>query len=273
MGLLDDAIREHLDLKRRRGADPAEVERAEREALGPVRRGPEEPAQAELPAESAAANDRQQEPEWHEPFGAPEDHHDPFADERGAGPFAEHDPFADEHGAGPAIEHDPFAAEPGAGSALAPEHPEPEFDATPDEPEPLALEQQPRRRGFLRRKQQPPPPPTEHDDHADYLDDDDPFAEPEADVQLHGAVRATPDPADAAPPAARPHPPAAPPERPAELAGGETVEYEVEDAFKAERDVQAEDVLEETPEFLQDTPDHDRLWFEQRPPRDFDFEG
>ena len=41
MGLLDDAIREHLDLKRRRGADPAEVERAEREALGPVRRGPE----------------------------------------------------------------------------------------------------------------------------------------------------------------------------------------------------------------------------------------
>ena len=40
MGLLDDAIREHLDLKRRRGADPTEIERAEREALGPVRRGP-----------------------------------------------------------------------------------------------------------------------------------------------------------------------------------------------------------------------------------------
>jgi hypothetical protein len=31
-------------------------------------------------------------------------------------------------------------------------------------------------------------------------------------------------------------------------------------------------VLEETPEFLQDTPDHDRLWFEQRPPRDFHFD-
>ena len=38
MGLLDDAIRDHLDLKRRHGADPAELERAEREALGPVRR-------------------------------------------------------------------------------------------------------------------------------------------------------------------------------------------------------------------------------------------
>ncbi len=32
-------------------------------------------------------------------------------------------------------------------------------------------------------------------------------------------------------------------------------------------------MLEETPEFLQDTPEHDRLWFEQRPPRDFDFDG
>ena len=32
-----------------------------------------------------------------------------------------------------------------------------------------------------------------------------------------------------------------------------------------------EDVLEETPEFLQDAPEHDRLWFEQKPPRDFDF--
>jgi hypothetical protein len=31
------------------------------------------------------------------------------------------------------------------------------------------------------------------------------------------------------------------------------------------------DVLEDTPEFLEETPEHDRLWFEQRPPRDFDF--
>ena len=31
------------------------------------------------------------------------------------------------------------------------------------------------------------------------------------------------------------------------------------------------DELEETPEFLQETPEHDRLWFEQKPPKDFDF--
>ncbi|MGZ6617991.1 MAG: hypothetical protein ACXVFQ_26645, partial [Solirubrobacteraceae bacterium] len=59
MGLLDDAIREHLDLKRRRGADPAEIERAEREALGPVRRAPE-PQEAEEPelAQSMPYDDR-----------------------------------------------------------------------------------------------------------------------------------------------------------------------------------------------------------------------
>ena len=62
-----------------------------------------------------------------------------------------------------------------------------------------------------------------------------------------------------------------------------TVEYDVEEALGPERAwhdepaepapaQEGEDVLEETPEFLQDTPDHDRLWFEQRPPRDFDFD-
>jgi hypothetical protein len=36
MGLLDDAIRDHLELKRLRGADPGEVAREQREALDPV---------------------------------------------------------------------------------------------------------------------------------------------------------------------------------------------------------------------------------------------
>ena len=42
MGILDDAIREHLELKRRRCADPTEIDRLEREALGPVRRAQRE---------------------------------------------------------------------------------------------------------------------------------------------------------------------------------------------------------------------------------------
>jgi hypothetical protein len=36
MGLLDDAIRDHLELKRLRGADPGEVAREQEEALTPV---------------------------------------------------------------------------------------------------------------------------------------------------------------------------------------------------------------------------------------------
>jgi hypothetical protein len=78
---------------------------------------------------------------------------------------------------------------------------------------------------------------------------------------------------DAPPPVAAPRPP----EPADEDKLGDTAEYNVEESFAAEPPAPAEppagDVLEETPEFLQDTPDHDRLWFEQRPPRDFDFDG
>ncbi len=77
MGLLDDAIREHLELKRARGADLEEVARQEDEALGDPRSGefvrpegtpepvadepaaapPEAaPVEAELPPEPPAAS-------------------------------------------------------------------------------------------------------------------------------------------------------------------------------------------------------------------------
>jgi hypothetical protein len=38
MGLLDDAIRQHLELKRRHGADPSDVAKLEQEAFGPIER-------------------------------------------------------------------------------------------------------------------------------------------------------------------------------------------------------------------------------------------
>jgi len=47
MGLLDDAIREHLELKRRSGADPGEVARQQREALAPVGGGEAAPLDGE----------------------------------------------------------------------------------------------------------------------------------------------------------------------------------------------------------------------------------
>lgn len=60
MGTLDEAIREHLDLKRRRGADPAEVARQERDALGSVRRdaGPDATAAPPDTDELDAAGER-----------------------------------------------------------------------------------------------------------------------------------------------------------------------------------------------------------------------
>ncbi len=139
MGLLDDAIREHLELKRAHGADPTEVEAQEREALGA-------PRQAEF--------------------------------------------------ASPAGEQD----EPPPAGADAPAEPDPE------------------------------PAPAEQ--------------EPEAQAE-DAWFEAEPD----------------------EVPASETLEHP-EPAAEPE----ADDVLEETPEFLQETPEHDRLWFEQRPPRDFDWD-
>ena len=56
MGLLDDAIREHLELRRRHGADPSEVVSKEHEALGPAvpRSANEVPADADDDARFAA---------------------------------------------------------------------------------------------------------------------------------------------------------------------------------------------------------------------------
>ena len=31
-------------------------------------------------------------------------------------------------------------------------------------------------------------------------------------------------------------------------------------------------MLEDTPDFLEDAPEDDDLWFEQKPPKDFDFD-
>jgi hypothetical protein len=163
MGLLDDAIREHLELKRRRGADAEEVTRLEQEALGPPQRG--EFAGATAPAEAAE-------------------------------PAALADPAPETAEAEPAVEPEP----------------EPESEPEPrDEAEEAWLEDR--------------PPPEEPE----------PSEEPDASEDV--------------------------------VVDQPTVEY----AAPAEP-AEGEDVLEETPDFLQETPEHDRLWFEQKPPRDFDLD-
>ena len=223
MGLLDDAIREHLDLKRRHGADPAEVERAEREALGPVRRKgdvatadyPDEPDGAfdadgdEAPVGSGpAAYDQAEEHDWE------------YGDDEFAVPEAEPDPTPPRRTRRAAAQDD--------------EH---------DHPRGLAA-----RFGLRGRR-------TEEDEdlepEPDELESDEPAAADEAATRVH---RKDARAGGSAPPT-----------------DDETAEHQIAGAHDA--DVEDEDVLEETPEFLQDTPEHDRLWFEQRPPRDFDFDG
>jgi hypothetical protein len=188
MGLLDDAIREHLELKRKHGADPEDVARQEDEALG--QGGPRaefaQPAgEAEAPAPEAPA----------EPAPAAE-----------ATP-----PEFDVPEFQPAAE--PPA--PPAAAAAAPE-PEPPVDELP-EGDPGITEV-----------------PTESHAAAAPGYDEDPWLDDEPD------------------------------EVPAE----ESLEKRREDPEPTGE----EDVLEETPDFLQETPEHDRLWFEQRPPRDFDWD-
>ncbi len=197
MGLLDDAIRDHLDLKRRRGADPAEIERAERDALGPVRRDP-------------IASDE---------------------DNGGLGLSA--------------------IAEPSAEGA----------DVSP----PTGLETAPAGETFggeLGDDEQ-----SEHEDWDDYEDDD--YEEDDGLDPRHS----DPGPDSSA---QAPGVPDTVAEQPAALHPDE--DPEATRAFRIEPEPgegpegTGEDVLEETPDFLQDTPDHDRLWFEQRPPKDFDFD-
>ncbi len=217
MGLLDDAIREHLDLKRRSGGDPAEIERLEREALGRVQREP--------------------------------------------------------------------TASAGTTTSVVPRAPEYEADDRLDEPGDvphaeivgMPTERQPKRRGFLHRFTSSSAAPAraadvEHDEEGfDPLDDPtsasheteppSPIPAREHDQNRSPSTAESTEPRSPLDDATVEH----------EAAHGFDDEYR---AFEEEPEVgdAADDVLEETPEFLQDTPDHDRLWFEQRPPKDFDFD-
>lgn len=177
MGLLDDAIREHLELKRRRGADSDEVERQAREALGSPRRAQFAGEQDE-PASDVAAplEDDELEPVDDEIVDAPP-------------------PLAPESAPAPASEPAPGPFD------------EPWLDDPDEVPPADALE---------------PGQPTREFSAAD-VDD----------------------------------------------AGG----LEPDDRVAPDDEPDAEDVLEETPDFLQETPEHDRLWFEQKPPKNFDWDS
>src|SRR5258707_14297652 len=99
MGILDDAIKEHLDLKRRRGADPNEVEQLEREALGPVRRSPQ--ATEEAPSDQDVLDPEGGAPmifdeEADEVYTQPTELHHPEVEQAEYADEAEHEPFPED---------------------------------------------------------------------------------------------------------------------------------------------------------------------------------
>ena len=217
MGILDDAIREHLELKRTHGAPDDEIRRKEVEAFGPAR------AEA-VPAEPAA--------EEHTQLLTPET--EPDVDELQPAP------------------EDPYEVHPGEELVPDPEVPAPAPPAEPEAPADVVEDYSHAAEagaGMLEpHRVDPGPPgvthdPHYHEEHPALVDHDHIGGEEHPPEPVFGRAEAAPveEPPVEQPPVEEPP------------AGDD------------------EDVLEETPEFLQDAPEHDRLWFEQKPPRDFDF--
>ena len=202
MGMLDEAIRDHFDLKRRNGADPAVVAIEEREALG-------DPAQREArAAEIAAERDSEVAEEEVEAVVV-------VSEEAGAVAIVEHEAVDAPEAL---VEEEMVIVEAAdSGGEVAEEVvivEEVELPAEPPEQETQAFTVEESQEAVM------PEPPSR--------------------------------PVGAPPPAAG---------RPAEEPG----------AHGDEGAEEAHDELEQTPEFLEETPEHDRLWFERKPPRDFDF--
>jgi hypothetical protein len=256
MGILDEAIRDHLELKRRGGAAEGDLRRLEDEAFGPPRR-PDEPqigspaAASEVSTSSAVA--------------------EPPPAERPEAAAAAGGPRREPEG----VFHD-FAAEEGLVSDAAPPTPaEKDFDFEAAEVELDKPKQTPETRaGEPESAQAEPEAPTSPYD-ALRLDDTQPHdmdaelgtAEPppaegleiddDLELELDEVELETPNEVVEE-------------VEVVEERGDEGSAQASDDSGEAEDS--GDDVLEETPDFLRETPEHDRLWFEQKPPKDFDFD-
>jgi hypothetical protein len=316
MSILDDAIREHLELKRAHGADDSELKKLEDEAFGPPARPDEHDPFAEAPTEflsSPEVGAGEQDDEGpapsrmpniadlqESPLPPPEAEPEPQAEIEGGHSTEERHAIAEQPTEMFDVEgqFEDAATEPDALSddelvdaemaepRLAPVDPLAGIEAeTPGEPEVTAS-----------------PAPAEEEP-ADEFDEF--FSEQRLSDELNQALEAPlPDEpgapqteeataifdVEAAEPAVE-----AEVEEPLEeeedfeeipdeqeipeIGEDESEEHELPPPAAAEPDTPApppaashEDVLEDTPEFLEDAPEDDELWFEQKPPKDFDFD-
>ncbi len=298
MGIFDDAIREHLELKRHAGADEEELKEMEDEAFGPPAR-PGDPDFPSSTSEEAAV-------ESDEPEGELEE--SPTAEAEAApvqGVFDGETPDdavieapSDEEPALTPIEETTVLEteeEPAALESAEPESaPEPEDAAPAPEPEGPPVENEPvdpadaptfttaEREAIADQPtvffEQQPPADLELGELE--LDLDEEIEEvggsvseplPEEEQLIVEEAFAEPAEAEVAEP---PHEvePEPDSEEEGEPSPPETSDFPpTEVAETGEEGTSDDDVLEETPEFLRDNPDDDELWFEQGEPKDFDF--
>jgi hypothetical protein len=295
MGILDDAIKEHLELKRQHGAGDSELKQLEDEAFGAAERpggegSPPDPL-AEAPTEFMTQPEVAQAPETpaEEESGRPAPRAE-IADLQEAPPAEPEAPAEEES---PAMEHE-----------TVPE-PEPEISTGPTTEEREAIAEQPTEMYDIEEElsgaqaeapseeelleeeiEEPRLAPVDPlagldeaegagevdikeagdaaaDAEEEYEEDDDFWDEKRLSDELDQALEA-PVEADA---------------EEEESAVFEPEEAGLEAATEPEPDSEEqpaarpdEDVLEETPDFLEETPEDDQLWFEQKPPKDFDFD-
>jgi hypothetical protein len=297
MGILDDAIRQHLDLKRRLGAEEDELKRLESEAFGPPSRpgdpdfpdtgegealggegvaappapeadGVETPLASDPPAQPVQPPPEATEP----PADQPAEPSPETAEASVVGDVGEPGEVGEQARTG---FYDQGAEELAATTQAEPEAPSaPEAEAPPAEPEaPVEPEEPVEPEAPVG----PPPAPALDESVAGQPTEEQIVIEPPSD-ELEGVTEA---PAEAEPSADEPPIESLDTvEHHFEEASDETGEGEVVEGELAEPEVAKEegdaegddeDVLEETPEFLRDQPEDDELWFEQGEPKDFDF--
>ncbi|HUB98462.1 MAG TPA: hypothetical protein VMS11_01420 [Solirubrobacterales bacterium] len=308
MSILDDAIREHLELKRAHGADEAELKKLEDEAFGPPGRPDELDPFAEAPTEflgtpaidaKEAAEEAQgrrvpniadlQEPPpppaEHQTIPVPHPEPEPASEHKAedvsaadAGPSTEErHAIADQP-----TEFFDVEAEMESGAEQRSPSDEQLLDTQLAEPRLAPTEPTPSEPFEVIRDTGPDAEVVREDELEDDDDeDDDFFSEQRLSDELNQALEApvTDEHEVIGPPTPTDEHEAAPPPPPVEEA---TAVYAVEED-ESEEDERPEDVyepetgshddvLEDTPDFLEEAPEDDDLWFEQKPPKDFDLD-
>ncbi len=248
MGILDDAIREHLELKRQHGAASSELDQLEQEVFGPIAR----PGDPEFET-------------GEEPL-----------------PVADLEAVPEDAGEAPELEgsEDPTTVAPQA--AVEPESVE---QPIPEAPEGAIFDVDEADLGEIDLEEDFKTPAERAREEHPYLDDTVDHPAPEVTSLSDELEAAAPSPGPDSAELEVPHvsPADAPGPGEPEIPGGSTGEPEslefdelpgetVEP--RAEDDENDDDLLEETPDFLKDAPDGEDLWFEQegKGPKDFDFD-